>query len=208
MNLNTWSLFTAAALVVILIPGPLSLLMVSNSLNHGIRRSWPAFVGGVSASLCLLSASAMGLGALLAASAQLFQALKVAGALYLFYLAWVSWRQSRQAAMPATLAAPGKGSVGALFGRAFTLGASNPKDILFFAAFLPQFITAGEPLAPQLAVMIITWAVLDLACKLGYGLLARAAAGYLRSGRGQQWFNRSSAALFAGAGTAALFSRA
>ncbi|WP_263262981.1 LysE family translocator [Pseudomonas sp. RIT-PI-S] len=207
MNLETWTLFAAAALVVIVIPGPLSLLMVSNSLNLGIRRSWPAFVGGVSASLCLLSASALGLGALLAASAGLFQALKVAGALYLFYLAWASWRQARQQAIPASLAAPGQQSLGALFGKAFALGASNPKDILFFAAFLPQFIRADHPLGQQLLVMVATWAVLDLCCKLAYGLLARGAAGYLRSGRGQRWFNRSSAALFAGAGAAALLSR-
>ena len=95
MNLDTWLLFSGAALVVILIPGPLSLLMISNSLNFGLRRSYPAFLGGVFASICLLSASALGLGALLLASEQLFSALKIVGALYLFYLAWQSWQQSR-----------------------------------------------------------------------------------------------------------------
>ena len=68
MTLETWLLFSGAALVVILIPGPLSLLMISNSLNYGLRRSYPAFLGGVFASICLLSASALGLGALLLAS--------------------------------------------------------------------------------------------------------------------------------------------
>lgn len=96
MTLETWLLFSGAALVVILIPGPLSLLMISNSLNYGLRRSYPAFLGGVFASICLLSASALGLGALLLASEQLFSALKIVGALYLFYLAWQSWQQSRQ----------------------------------------------------------------------------------------------------------------
>lgn len=84
MSLETWLLFSGAALVVILIPGPLSLLMISNSLNYGLRRSYPAFLGGVIASICLLSASALGLGALLLASEQLFSALKIIGALYLF----------------------------------------------------------------------------------------------------------------------------
>ena len=82
MSLETWLLFSGAALVVILIPGPLSLLMISNSLNYGLRRSYPAFLGGVIASICLLSASALGLGALLLASEQLFSALKIVGALY------------------------------------------------------------------------------------------------------------------------------
>ncbi len=206
MPFDTWLLFATAALVVIVIPGPLSLLMVSNSLALGIRRSWPAFLGGVSASLCLLTASALGLGALLATSAGLFQALKVVGALYLFYLAWISWRHSQNA--PTAVASgreAGTGTgIGALFGRAFALGASNPKDILFFAAFLPQFISADVPLGLQLAAMVATWAVLDLCCKLSYGLLARGAGNYLRSGRGQQWFNRASAGLFASAGMAAL----
>lgn len=205
MNLDTWLLFSGAALVVILIPGPLSLLMISNSLNFGLRRSYPAFLGGVLASICLLSASALGLGALLLASEQLFSALKIVGALYLFYLAWQSWQQSRLpsagAEVPQSPAVP---RFGALFGRAFVLGASNPKDILFFAAFLPQFLSAEQAFLPQLLIMIATWTVLDLLCKLAYGLGAHGAARYLRSGSGQSWFNRTSAALFGGAGAMAL----
>ena len=205
MNLDTWLLFSGAALVVILIPGPLSLLMISNSLNFGLRRSYPAFLGGVFASICLLSASALGLGALLLASEQLFSALKIVGALYLFYLAWQSWQQSRLpsagAEVPQSPAVP---RFGALFGRAFVLGASNPKDILFFAAFLTQFLSAEQAFLPQLLIMIATWTVLDLLCKLAYGLGAHGAARYLRSGSGQSWFNRTSAALFGGAGAMAL----
>ncbi|MGB3124524.1 MAG: LysE family translocator [Pseudomonas sp.] len=205
MNLETWLLFSGAALVVILIPGPLSLLMISNSLNYGLRRSYPAFLGGVFASICLLSASALGLGALLLASEQLFSALKIVGAVYLFYLAWQSWRQSRQpgksAEVPYDAPVP---RFRALFGRAFVLGASNPKDILFFAAFLPQFLNGQQAFLPQLLIMIATWTVLDLLCKLAYGLSAHGAARYLRSGNGQSWFNRVSAAFFGAAGAASL----
>ena len=208
MSLETWLLFSSAALIVILIPGPLSLLMVSNSLNYGLRRSLPAFIGGVSASICLLSASALGLGALLLASERLFSLLKVVGALYLFYLAWQSWQASRQTGKPVNAEEqPVNPGFRAMFWKAFGLGASNPKDILFFAAFLPQFISAERPMLGQLLVMIATWAVLDLSCKLFYGLSARGAARYLRSGNGQVWFNRISAGLFGGAGAASLLSR-
>jgi threonine/homoserine/homoserine lactone efflux protein len=205
MTTETWLLFSGAALVVILIPGPLSLLMISNSLNYGLRRSYPAFLGGVFASICLLSASALGLGALLLASEQVFSVLKVVGALYLFYLAWQSWQQSRQPAQGAEVpeAAPTP-RFRTLFGRAFVLGASNPKDILFFAAFLPQFLSSQQAFLPQLLIMIATWTVLDLLCKLAYGLGAHGAARYLRSGNGQSWFNRVSAALFGGAGVLSL----
>ncbi|PAU51703.1 lysine transporter LysE [Pseudomonas sp. PIC25] len=208
MSLETWLLYASAALVVILIPGPLSLLMISNSLNYGLRRSWPAFLGGVSASICLLSASALGLGALLLASEQVFSLLKILGAVYLFYLAWQSWQESRRGARTASAdEAPSNPAFRALFWRAFGLGASNPKDILFFAAFLPQFLSADRPFVPQLLTMIATWAVLDLACKLAYGLGAHGASRYLRSGKGQAWFNRISAGLFGGAGAASLLSR-
>jgi threonine/homoserine/homoserine lactone efflux protein len=207
MSLESWLLFASAALVVILIPGPLSLLMVSNSLNYGLRRSAPAFIGGVSASICLLSASALGLGALLLASEQLFSLLKIVGALSLFYLAWQSWQASRQAAKPVVAdEQPGNPSYRNMFWKAFGLGASNPKDILFFAAFLPQFLSTEHSMLNQLLVMIATWAVLDLACKLFYALSAQGAAHYLRSGKGQVWFNRISATLFGGAGAAALLS--
>ncbi|MCQ4314161.1 LysE family translocator [Pseudomonas stutzeri] len=208
MSLETWLLFASAALVVILIPGPLSLLMISNSLNYGLRRSWPAFVGGVSASICLLSASALGLGALLLASEQVFSLLKIVGAFYLFYLAWQSWQDSRRPQNdPSVATTEVSPRFRQLFWRAFGLGASNPKDILFFAAFLPQFLSADRPFMPQLLVMILTWAALDLCCKLAYGLGAHGAARYLRTGKGQVWFNRISAALFGGAGTASLLSR-
>ncbi|QJI16931.1 MULTISPECIES: LysE family translocator [unclassified Pseudomonas] len=205
MSVETWLLFSGAALIVIMIPGPLSLLMISNSLNYGLRRSYPAFLGGVFASICLLSASALGLGALLLASEQLFSALKIVGALYLFYLAWQSWQQSRLPSQGAVVpdAAPVP-RFRALFGRAFVLGASNPKDILFFAAFLPQFLSSQQPFLPQLLIMIATWTVLDLLCKLAYGLGAHGAARYLRTGKGQSWFNRFSAGLFGSAGAASL----
>lgn len=208
MTLEMWLLFTGAALVVILIPGPLSLLMISNSLNYGVRRSWPAFLGGVTASIALLSASALGLGALLMASERLFSALKLAGALYLFYLAWQSWKEARRIPAAREIESPALAPrFSQLFGRAFLLGGSNPKDTLFFAAFLPQFLSAGQPLLSQLLVMILTWAVLDLLCKLAYGLGAQGAARYLRTGKGHVWFNRTSAALFGGAGAASLMSR-
>jgi threonine/homoserine/homoserine lactone efflux protein len=86
------------------------------------------------------------------------------------------------------------------------LGGSNPKDILFFAAFLPQFLKPDQPFLGQLITMIITWTLLDLGCKLFYGLSAQSAARYLRTGKGQSWFNRISAGLFGSAGTAALLS--
>ncbi|OMH39794.1 LysE family translocator [Motiliproteus sp. MSK22-1] len=213
MSFETWLLFCSASVLVILVPGPLSLLMVANSLNYGIKRSYPAFLGGVSASLLLLIASATGLGALLLASEQLFSLLKYAGAAYLIYLGYRSWceaqrhrnAESENKNNPNTTQistiSPGFRS---LFWRAFGLGISNPKDILFFVAFLPQFISAELPFTQQLLVMVASWTVLDLGCKLIYGGSAKLVAPALQSHRGQKIFNRFCGGLFISTGASAM----
>lgn len=91
-----------------------------------------------------------------------------------------------------------------MFWRAFTLGISNPKDILFFVAFLPQFMDPQISLAPQLLVMTCSWCVLDLACKLFYGTSAKLMAPALRKTRNLRLFNKISAGIFVSAGTAVL----
>lgn len=202
MSLETWFLFCSASLLVILIPGPLSLLMVTNSLNHGIVRSSPAFLGGVSASLILLIASATGLGALLLASEQVFSLIRYCGAVYLIWLGYQAWMEARNKVSTNKTEQPVSPTFSSMFSRAFLLGISNPKDILFFIAFLPQFIDPQSSLISQLIVMSASWCVLDLFCKLTYGSSARLLAPALQKQRNMQRFNRISAGLFVSAGTA------
>ncbi|WP_271271641.1 LysE family translocator [Aliamphritea hakodatensis] len=203
MNIETWLLFCSASMLVILVPGPLSLLMVANSINYGLLRSTPAFAGGVSASLILLTASATGLGALLLASENLFTAIRYAGAAYLIYLGYQAWQSARRAEGAGQLKSSRPGFAG-MFWRAFSLGISNPKDILFFVAFLPQFIDPASAFLPQLITMIVSWCVLDLVCKLFYGGGAQLVAPWLQKSRGVQIFNRISAGIFVTAGGAVL----
>ena len=204
MPLDTWLLFCSASLLVILIPGPLSLLMVANSLNHGLLRSTPAFIGGVSASLILLTASAAGLGALLLASEGLFTLIRYAGAAYLIYLGYRTWQDARETVKSQENTPVQAPRFSPMFWRAFSLGISNPKDILFFVAFLPQFMNPQGSLAMQLLVMAGSWCVLDLACKLAYGSTARLLGPALRKGRNLRRFNQFSAGLFVTAGTAVI----
>ena len=205
MTLETWLLFCSASLLVILIPGPLSLLVVANSLNHGLIRSYPAFLGGVSASLILLVTSASGLGALLLASEQLFTLIRYCGALYLIWLGYQAWREAGKVVVNQKSSQPTGTGFLSLYGRAFTLGISNPKDILFFIAFLPQFIDPATALLPQLIVMSASWFALDLFSKLFYGGSARMLAPALKRGVNMKRFNRFSAGLFVSAGSAVLF---
>ncbi len=138
MTLETWLLYCSAALLVILIPGPLSLLMVSNSLNFGIRRSYPAFLGGVSASLILLIASATGLGALLLASEQLFSLLRYTGAAYLIWLGYRAWRAADHSHNNRQTAA--RSGRGVMFRGDLTQGLDDPTESPFLVAFLIFFL--------------------------------------------------------------------
>lgn len=169
MNAEMMVLYLLAIAVVIAVPGPLSLFMVGNAVQYGVWRSWPGFVGGVLASVSLLLLSALGVGSLLLTSPTLFFVLQLFGACYLLYLGFLTWQGRYRPAQVET----GGLQVGVkLFSKAFLLGISNPKDIIFFLALLPQFLVSTKPLFPQLVWMVAGWMVVDFFCKLGYGLLA------------------------------------
>lgn len=203
MTIETWLLFCSASFLVILMPGPLSLLMVTNSLNYGLLRSTPAFIGGATASLILLIASATGLGALLLASEQLFTIARYIGASYLIYLGITAWNDGRKkTSVSETSQQPLTPRFSPMFWKAFSLGISNPKDILFFVAFLPQFLVTSSPLAPQLIVMAASWVMIDLICKIGYGGSAKLIQQRLNLSNGRGIFNKLCGTLFISAGGA------
>jgi threonine/homoserine/homoserine lactone efflux protein len=210
MSLELWIVYLAAILVVIVIPGPLSLLMISNVINHGLQRSWPGIAGGVAASLILLVASAVGLGALIVASPLAFNLAKYGGAAYLAYLGLKTVlipvkRSDSDGNRAEVLLQP---RFGLLFRRAFLLGISNPKDILFFIAFLPQFIDPQRSIAGQLLVMVVSWVAVDVGCKLSYGLSAKVVNPFLCSYHGKRLFNAVTGVFFIGTALAAAFLKA
>ena len=137
MELSTLLLFVPACFALNLAPGPNNLLSVSNATRHGFRASCGAGLGRLVAFAGMIGLAASGLAAVLHASATLFYAIKLAGALYLFWLAWQLWR--------AEPVAQGDGEAGRagflhLARQEFLVAAGNPKAILIFTAFLPQFV--------------------------------------------------------------------
>jgi threonine/homoserine/homoserine lactone efflux protein len=205
VGIDVWLVYVAAIFVVIVIPGPLSLLMVSNVINFGLKRSLPGIAGGVSASLILLTVSALGLGALIVSSPLLFNIARYAGATYLIWLGVQSLLTKVTSGITTDESALPNSRPATLFRRAFLLGISNPKDILFFIAFLPQFINPHRSIGVQLLVMVATWTVVDVACKLGYGSAAKAVNSFLRSVRGKKLFNGVTGVFFIGTALSALF---
>ena len=171
MTLSSYLLYLAAIAILIATPGPTMLMCVTNAINHGPRAALASTAGALVASLGIMALSALGLGALLAASETAFTVLKFAGAAYLVSLGIRTFRSAAAPLVSST--APAQRS---FFLQGLLVGASNPKALLFFAAFFPQFIQPQAPLAPQFALLALTFVAGDglmlTACAIGVGRLA------------------------------------
>jgi threonine/homoserine/homoserine lactone efflux protein len=170
MNLATWLAFAAASFVLIIIPGPTVLLVVSYALTQGRRVALAMAAGVAVGDFLAMTLSLAGLGALLASSATLFAALKWAGAAYLLYLGVKLWRSEPK--IGGIERAEEHRPAGAIFAHAFVVTALNPKSIAFFVAFVPQFIDHSAPILPQFAIMEATFVGLGALNALAYALAA------------------------------------
>ena len=200
MPFDHWLAFVAASLIMLAIPGPTVLLVISYALGHG-RRPAAAIVAGVAlGDATAMTTSLLGMGAVLAASAALFTALRWIGGAYLVYLGVKLWRA------PVTdLAdeeAPAVG-LGRMFAHAYAVTALNPKGIVFFVAFVPQFMVATEPFWRQALVLEATFLSLAVLNTAAYALLAAAARQRLRRASVRRRVNRTGGALLIGAGALA-----
>ena len=200
MTLATWFAFAAASTVLLLIPGPTVLLVVSYALTQG-RKAAIATAGGVAlGDFTAMTVSLAGLGALLVASAALFTALKWVGAAYLIYLGVRLWRASP--VLPDVAPEPGDRAARGIFGHAFVVTALNPKSIAFFVAFVPQFIAHDAALLPQLAVMEATFVSFAAVNALAYALAADRLRRSIRQPGALKWLNRAGACCLVGMGAA------
>lgn len=207
MTLEHWFAFAATSALIVAVPGPTVLMIISYALGHG-RRAAFAIVAGVGlGDLTAMTVSMLGLGALLAASATIFAAVKWAGAAYLVYLGIRLWRAPVDTAMD--VAPPPEWSRKRIFVHAYVAATLNPKGIVFYVAFFPQFLIAGEPLLGQMAVFEATFVVLATLNALAYALLASSLRRAIRKPSVQRAVNRTSGTLLILAGAAtALWRRA
>ncbi|MGE0223146.1 MAG: LysE family translocator [Acetobacteraceae bacterium] len=200
MPLDLWLAFVAASAVLLAIPGPTVLLVISYALGHG-RAAATAIVAGVAlGDLSAMTASMLGLGAVLAASAAAFTVLRWIGGAYLIYLGIRLWRAPVQSdGVPAAPPArPGR-----MLLHAYAVTALNPKSIIFFVAFVPQFLDTARPILPQVLVLETTFVLLAAVNAGLYALLASAARQSLRRPAVQRAVNRTGGGLLVGAGVLA-----
>lgn len=171
MDIQIWLTFVAASTALLLIPGPTVLLVLSYAISQG-RRVALATVGGVAlGDFIAMSASLAGLGAVVLASATAFTVLKWIGALYLVYLGVKMFRSASSASLE-DVATLRRTEARRVFGHAAAVTALNPKSIVFFIAFVPQFMSVSSPLLPQFVILIVTFVGLAALNALAYALLA------------------------------------
>ncbi len=197
MNLHTWWLFVAMAFVVSATPGPNMLLVMSHSARFGWRSSIATMCGCMTSLLAMMSISAAGMGALLHAFPAVFDAMRLTGAAYLAYLGVQGWRSkvadqkddaqaaAREIAMPHQL-----------YRQGMLVAASNPKAILFAAAFFPQFLDPAAPKLPQFSILLATFAVIEVSWYLVYALGGHKLSHFLRRASVMRVFNRVTGGIF------------
>ncbi|MDD9727920.1 LysE family translocator [Roseovarius sp. SK2] len=173
-------------------PDTSQLLIISNSLRHGLRRSLATVAGDLSANAVQMTLAAFGLTAVIAANADALWVVKWVG---VAYLVWIGLRLMLS---KCGAEAPGAAATGRLFRQGFVTSSANPYAVVFFGALFPQFIDAGAPILPQLLLLGVTYLVVDGLVLLLWGWAATRTLGRVTSLTGV-WINRVSGALMVGA---------
>jgi threonine/homoserine/homoserine lactone efflux protein len=204
MTLHLWWLFVVAVFLLCGTPGPNMLHVMTRSVAFGARRSIAAMAGCLCALVLVLAASAAGVSALLAAWPRVFDALRYAGVAYLVFLGIKAWRGAGAPVDVGSDALPVAASARRLFRGGFVIGISNPKLLLFAAAFLPQFVDRGSPQAPQFAILVVTFAVVESFWYGVYAMCGRTLARHLRRPALRRGFDRATGGIFIGFGAALL----
>ena len=204
---QTLLIFSIVAFIGIATPGPTVLLALTNGSRFGVRASLPGMAGAVLSDFVLISAVAVGLGGLLAASEFWFSAVKWVGVAYLGYLGIRLLRSKGMLAVPDEVGTSSQASTRAIFLRSLLVAVTNPKGYLFFSAFLPQFIVPTEPQLPQYVALAVTFATIDFIVMFAYASAGAQAIRLLRA-KGVLWLDRiCGGALLALAGSLAFYRR-
>jgi homoserine/homoserine lactone efflux protein len=203
VSLHIYWLFLGAVLLISATPGPNIFFVTTRSIRFGFGAAMLAMAGCLLALALMLTASVAGVSAFMLAVPAAFEALKYAGAAYLIFLGIQTWR-----APVADLGAPDAPrettSRWAHFRGGFLVGISNPKLLVFAAAFFPQFIAKEAPWVPQFGLLVATFLAVEAFAYVTVALSARGLARYLVQAVWQKRINRVSGAIFAGFGCALL----
>ena len=203
MSLETWAIFVPAAFALNMFPGPNNVLAMTHAARFGFATAVIAAAGRFPPFAAFVLAAAIGLGAVLAASAELFAAMKLAGAAYLIWLGVAMWRPGT----PKADADATESRLGALVAREFWTAATNPKAMLVFTAFFAPFVDASRPAFGQILALGSVALALEFVAVAIYALIGVSIRRVGRSGRALGLVERISGGALIAAGLALLFAR-
>jgi homoserine/homoserine lactone efflux protein len=198
MDFTTWLLYLAAAIGLSLSPGPNGLLALTHGALYGHRKTLNTISGGAVGFIALIGLSMFGIGALLQSSIVWLTVLKWVGGAYLVYLGVQVWRSPPIDLEPKLNAATV--SPGEMFRQGVLSAVTNPKGLLFFAAFLPQFVDPSRSLLVQFLVMAGTFALVEILTEFALASAAHRLRPWLR--RVGKQFNRACGGAFVAIGAA------
>jgi homoserine/homoserine lactone efflux protein len=199
VSLSSWLFFSGTEALLCLTPGPAVLFVLSYGLARGGRASLWANAGILTANAFYFVLSALGLGAVLLASHEVFTVIKYLGAAYLVYLGARTIYGAGLSLQAGSVARATTEDWRTLT-RGFALQAANPKALIFFIALLPQFIDANQAVAPQVVILGMTSVVIEFSILAAYGYLAARAATIAREPKFVTVTNRVSGGMLVAAG--------
>ena len=198
MPLENWLAYTFVTAIFLLIPGPTILLVISYSLIRGRKAVFALLLGVGLGDIVAMILSFIGVGLLLQTVTIAFQFLKWIGAAYLILLGIKMWRSASESMELSAIT--DKKVWHAIMANAFVITALNPKSIVFFLAFLPQFINSEKPFIPQSLILGSTFLVLAIISVLFYSMLASFTGQQMQLSIIHRWTNRIGGSLLIGAG--------
>ncbi|WP_373089515.1 LysE family translocator [Sneathiella sp.] len=197
MSFELWISFFIATTALLAIPGPTVMIVISCALDRGRASGWATVPGVTLGDFTAMTASLLGAGAVLATSAALFGVLKFAGALYLIWLGVTLWRSGGKLD---ELEVPKGRSMGAMFRTSYLVTALNPKSIVFFVAFVPQFVNVAEPMLMQFVILEATFLTLAAINVAIWAALVGRMQAWFKNRRALKILNRVGASFLIGAG--------
>lgn len=204
MNLATLALFLPACFALNMAPGPNNLLSVRNATTYGFRTACLAGAGRLVAFALMIALAAAGLAVVLQTSELLFLGIKVLGVGYLLYLAYQLWMADTQVEADKRSAPLG---LFALCRQEFFVAIGNPKAILIFTAFLPQFVDPSAPVAAQFLLLGVLFLALEWVAISAYGFMGLHMRRWFAQPKGKRMFNRCCAVLLSAAACVLLLAR-
>ena len=177
MSIELYLAFCLATGVLVLMPGPIVTLVIGQTLRYGTATGLSTVAGSVAGNALLVTVGALGLSTIFILLADLFEIIRWVGAIYLIWLGIRVWRSSGIELN--VVEAGGRQAKSSVFWQAIVVAITNPKTILFYAAFFPQFIDIERPLGPQLLIMCVSFVVIGGIFDSCYALMAGRLRGYI-----------------------------